>query len=154
MELNIGDKIPSFTLTDHHGNVYRSNKHIGEKVLVIYFYPKNFTPGCTKEACSFRDNYEEFQKLGAEVIGISSDAVKSHQKFRKKYKLPYVFLSDPTEDIRKKFGVKGHLLGLIPGRETFVIDKEGIIRFKFNNLSASNHMEKALETVKKINDEG
>ncbi|MBW2960822.1 peroxiredoxin [Mesonia aestuariivivens] len=153
MKLKIGDKIPSFTLTDHEGNLFKSNKVIGDKVLVIYFYPKNFTPGCTKEACSFRDSYEEFKKLGAEVVGISSDSVESHQKFSKKHQLPYTFLSDPTEDIRKKFGVKGHLLGLIPGRETFVIDKNGIIKFKFNSLSASQHMEKALETVKKISNE-
>ncbi|HIB38333.1 peroxiredoxin [Mesonia sp.] len=153
MKLNIGDKIPSFTLTDGQGNLFKSSQVIGQKVLVIYFYPKNFTPGCTKEACSFRDNYEEFQKLGAEVIGISSDSVESHQKFSNKYELPYIFLSDPTEDIRKKFGVKGHLLGLIPGRETFVVDKKGIIQFKFNSLSASHHMQKALEIVKEINHE-
>lgn len=153
MKLEIGDQIPIFSLTDSDGNLFHSSQIIGEKVVVIYFYPKNFTPGCTKEACNFRDKYEDFQKLGAEVIGISSDSVESHQKFKKKYNLPYTFLSDPTEDIRKKFGVKGHLLGIIPGRETFVIDKKGIIRFKFNSLSASEHMQKALAIVENISNE-
>ena len=153
MKLNVGDQIPSFSLTDHQGNIFKSNQVVGKKVLVIYFYPKNFTPGCTKEACSFRDSYEQFQKLGAELIGISSDSVESHQKFSDKYNLPYTFLSDPTEDIRRKFGVKGHLLGLIPGRETFVVDKNGIIQCKFNSLSSAQHMQKALETVKSITNE-
>ena len=153
MKLEVGDKIPSFTLTDREGNLFSSQQIVGKKVLVIYFYPKNFTPGCTKEACSFRDNYKQFKELGAEVIGISSDSVESHQKFTQKYDLPYILLSDPTEDIRQEFGVKGHLFRLIPGRETFVVDKQGEVRFKFNSLSATHHMEKALETVKKITDE-
>jgi len=153
MKLNIGDKIPSFSLTDSHGNAYKHDKFIGEKVVVIYFYPKNFTPGCTKEACDFRDSYEQFKDLGAEVIGISSDSEKSHQNFKKKYNLHYTFLSDSSGETRKKFGVKNHLLGLIPGRETFVFDKKGMLRLKFNSLNAKHHMEKALEAVKKINHE-
>jgi len=153
MNLNIGDKIPSFSLTDSNGNAHQHDKYVGEKVVVIYFYPKNFTPGCTKEACDFRDSYEQFKDLGAEVIGISSDSEKSHQNFKKKYNLNYTFLSDSTGEIRKKFGVKNHLLGLIPGRETFVFDKKGTLRLKFNSLNAKHHMEKALEAVKKINHE-
>ncbi len=153
MKLQLNEKVPEFTLVDKDGNLFYSNSVIGKKVCVLFFYPKNFTPGCTKEVCDFRDNYQEFMQCGAEVIGISSDSVASHKKFSKKYNLPHILLSDPTEEIRKRFGVKGHLLGLIPGRETFVIDKQKRLRLKFNDLSAKNHVQKALETVKKLQDE-
>jgi|AntDeeMinimDraft_5_1070356.scaffolds.fasta_scaffold04484_4 peroxiredoxin Q/BCP len=152
MKLEQGDHIPHFILTDAEGNLFDSKEILGNKILVIYFYPKNFTPGCTKEACNFRNDYEEFKKNGAEVIGISSDSVKSHQKFLKKYDLNHKLLSDPTEKIREKFGVKSHALGLIPGRDTFVIDRKGIVQMKFHNLKASQHEARALKSVKKLND--
>lgn len=153
MKLQLNEKVPEFTLVDKDGNLFYSNSVIGKKVCVLFFYPKNFTPGCTKEVCDFRDNYQEFMQNGAEVIGISSDSVASHKRFSEKYTLPHILLSDPTEEIRKRFGVKGHLLGLIPGRETFVVDKQGKLRLKFNNLSSKDHVQKALKTVKKLQDE-
>lgn len=154
MKLQEGDHIPEFELIDEEGNYFDSREIVGQQILVIYFYPKNFTPGCTKEACHFRNNYEEFEEAGAEVIGISSDSVESHRRFVKKYDLPYKLLSDPTETIRKKFGVKSDILGLglVPGRETFVIDKKGAVRFKFHSAKSKQHEEKALKTVKELND--
>lgn len=150
MSIEKGDLIPKFELKDQNGNVFQSDQVIGKKPVVIYFYPKDFTPGCTKEACSFRDSYEDFKEVGAEVIGVSSDSEKSHAKFSKKYSLPFILLSDPKANLRKKFGIKKSLLGLVPGRETFVVDGDGKLIFKFNSLDASRHMKKALEVIKKI----
>lgn len=151
MAIEKGDKIPQFELKDQHGTVFKSEELIGKKPAVIYFYPKDFTPGCTKEACNFRDSYEDFEEAGAEVIGISNDSEKSHAKFAKKHKLPFILLSDVNGRVRKKFGIKKSLLGLVPGRETFVADSEGKIIFKFNSLDASKHMTKALNAIKKLN---
>ncbi|MBZ9651727.1 peroxiredoxin [Psychroflexus montanilacus] len=150
MSIEKGEKIPQFELKDQHGNTFNSEDVVGKKPVVIYFYPKDFTPGCTKEACSFRDSYEDFQEAGAEVIGISNDSEKSHSKFSKKYNLPFILLSDANGRVRKKFGIKKSLLGLVPGRETFVIDANGKVMFKFNSLDASKHMKKALNAIKKL----
>ena len=150
MALEIGDKIPAFTAKDDLGELVNSTDLVGEKPVVFFFYPKNFTPGCTKEACAFRDSYEDFRSMGAEVIGISSDSVSSHTKFKNKYRLPFTFLSDTNGKLRKLFGVKSELLGLLPGRETFVIDKDGVIRLKFNSMNASKHLGKAMDKVKEL----
>ncbi|MBP2832237.1 peroxiredoxin [Aquimarina sp. U1-2] len=150
MALEIGDQVSKFEAIDDQGNPFVSTQIIGEKPVVIYFYPKNFTPGCTKEACDFRDNYEEFKSLGAEVIAISSDTSASHFKFKNRYRLPFIFLSDHKGKLRKLFGVKPELFGLLPGRETFVIDKEGIVQLKFNSINASKHLHKALAKVKQL----
>ncbi|EMY82170.1 peroxiredoxin [Psychroflexus gondwanensis] len=151
MSIEKGDSIPSFELNDQNSNIFNSDDIIGKKPVVIYFYPKDFTPGCTKEACSFRDSYEDFKEIGAEVIGISNDSEKSHAKFSAKYNLPFILLSDANGRVRKKFGIKKSLLGLVPGRETFVIDAQGKLIFKFNSLDASQHMKKALKAIKKMN---
>jgi len=151
MSIEKGDSIPSFELNDQNSNIFNSDDIIGKKPVVIYFYPKDFTPGCTKEACSFRDSYEDFKEIGAEVIGISNDSEKSHAKFSAKYSLPFILLSDANGRVRKKFGIKKSLLGLVPGRETFVIDAQGKLIFKFNSLDASQHMKKALKAIKKMN---
>jgi len=151
MSIEKGDSIPSFQLNDQNGIVFNSDDIIGKKPVVIYFYPKNFTPGCTKEACSFRDSYEDFKEIGAEVVGISNDSEKSHAKFSAKYNLPFILLADANGKVRKKFGIKKSLLGLVPGRETFVIDAQGKLIFKFNSLDASKHMKKALKAIKKMN---
>ena len=143
MALKIGDKIPSFTAKDSNGNLFDSQDYIGKQPLVIYFYPKDNTPGCTTQACSFRDNYQDFKDLGAEVIGISSDTVQSHIQFKSKFNLPFILLSDNDKKIRKLFGVQNNLL-VIPGRETFVTDKNGTILLIFNSMSAKIHIEKAL----------
>ncbi len=150
MKLSIGDIVPNFKAKNQHGDEFNSADIIGSKPVVIFFYPKDFTPGCTKEACNFRDAYEDFQDLGAEVIGISGDSEKSHQRFSKKHQLPYTLLSDSSGKVRKKFGVKKSLLGLIPGRETFVIDRNGMLQMRFNNLDATRHMKKALQKIKDL----
>lgn len=147
MALIIGDKIPSFTSIDSKGNSFDIKVYIG-KPLVIYFYPKDDTPGCTIQACTFRDKYEDFKALGAEVIGISSDSLKSHQKFASRYKLPFILLSDFDKKIRIQFGVPNDFLGLIPGRATYVIDKKGVVQLIFDSTSAKIHIEKALEILK------
>ena len=149
MALKIGDKIPSFTSIDSKGNSFNVKEYIG-KPLVIYFYPKDDTPGCTIQACTFRDKYEDFKALGAEVIGISSDSLKSHQKFASRYKLPFILLSDFDKKIRIQFGVPNDFLGLIPGRATYVIDKKGVVQLIFDSTSAKIHIEKALEILKTI----
>jgi len=150
MELKIGDSIPSFKAKDTNGDDFDSQNLVGHKPLVIYFYPKDNTPGCTTQACSFRDQYEDFKDLGAEVIGISSDSVESHQKFSKQYKLPFILLSDPDKKIRKLFGVPAGMFGLLPGRVTYVTDKKGQIIMIFDSMMASKHIPKALEAVKKL----
>lgn len=147
--LKIGDTIPHFTTKDSNGNAFDSADYIGKQPVVIYFYPKDDTPGCTAQACSFRDSYEDFKELGAEVIGISSDSVESHIQFKSKFNLPFILLSDNDKQLRKLFGVPNNFL-IIPGRETFVADADGIIRMKFNSMLAKNHIPKALEAIKKM----
>ncbi|MEM0541933.1 peroxiredoxin [Flavobacterium sp. j3] len=149
MALKVGDKMPLFTATDSNGQLFDVSNFAG-KALVIYFYPKDDTPGCTIQACTFRDQYEDFKALGAEVIGISSDDETSHKKFASRYKLPFILLSDGSKKLRRLFGVPNDLLGLIPGRVTYVIDKEGIIRLVFNSMSSKIHIDKALQILKKI----
>ncbi len=150
MELKVGDKIPHFIAKDAYGNDFDSNNIIGQKPLVIYFYPKDNTPGCTTEACSFRDQDEDFKDLGADVIGISSDSVTSHQKFTEQYKLPFILLSDADKKIRKLFKVPSGLFGLVPGRVTYVADKTGTIIMVFDSMMAGRHIPKALEAIKKL----
>jgi len=150
MALQVGDKIPEFSAKANNGDNFDSSSIVGKKPVVFYFYPKDNTPGCTAQACSFRDQFEDFKDLGAEVIGISSDSVESHEKFAKQYKLPFLLLSDNDKKIRNLFGVKPSLFGLIPGRVTYVADKTGIIRLIFDSLVATNHIPRALETVKKM----
>jgi peroxiredoxin Q/BCP len=150
MELKVGDKIPNFIAKDSNGNDFDSQEIIGQKPLVIYFYPKDNTPGCTVQACSFRDQYEDFKDLGAEVIGISSDSIASHQKFTQQYKLPFILLSDSDKKIRKLFGVPSGLFGILPGRVTYVADKTGTIIMVFDSMMAKRHIPKALEAIKKL----
>lgn len=147
--MKVGERVPDITLKDQDAKDFNFNTLIGAKAFVVYFYPKDFTPGCTKEACSFRDSYEEFKELGAEVIGISSDDSKSHSKFIDRYDLPYIFLSDKNKKARQAFDVKPNLLGLLPGRETFIFDKQGKLLHRFNSMSANKHMGEALAVLKK-----
>ncbi|MBS7255515.1 peroxiredoxin [Flavobacterium branchiicola] len=150
MSLKIGDIVPNFTAKDSHGETFESQSVLGRKPLVIYFYPKDNTPGCTTEACSFRDQYEDFKDLGAEVIGISSDSVKSHQKFANKYKLPFILLSDKDKRLRQLFGVRNNLFGLLPGRVTYIIDRNGVVIYIFDSMNAEKHISTALETIKEL----
>jgi|SRR6478672_9963266 len=150
MGLKVGDKVPDFHSTDTNGNDFDSRSIVGQKAMVIYFYPKDDTRICTEQACSFRDNYQEFKDLGAEVIGISADSVKSHIQFKSKYNLPFILLSDHDKKLRKLFGVANDLL-FIPGRETFVIDKNGIVQMVFNSSREGEiHIKKALQVLQKL----
>lgn len=147
-----GDEAPDFELLDRSGRAVRLRDFRGKQPVVLYFYPKDDTPGCTKEACSFRDQYEDFQALGAEVIGVSSDSTESHARFVEKYSLPFRLLSDRGGRVRKAYGVPA-TFGLIPGRVTFVIDRLGMVRHVFNSQSqATRHVEEALETLRGLDE--
>ncbi len=150
MAIAVGDVVPHFSAIDAQGTLFNSASVVGKKPVVLYFYPKDNTPGCTAEACSFRDQYEDFLDLGAEVIGISSDGLASHQKFTAQYQLPFLLLSDTDKKIRKLFGVPTAFLGLLPGRVTYVVDAKGVVQMLFNSMLAGQHIPKALEAVKKI----
>ena len=147
-EVRVGDKAPDFELPTSTGEKVKLSDYIGKKAVVLYFYPKDFSPGCTKEACAFRDSYEPFKDAGAEVIGVSSDTEESHNKFTIKLRLPFQLLSDEGGRVRKLYGVPSSL-GMIPGRVTYVIDKEGIVRYIFNSqVNAEKHMEESLKIVR------
>ena len=143
-----GDRAPDFSLPDAAGKLVGLADFRGRKPVVLYFYPKDDTPGCTKEACSFRDQYEDFTAAGAEVVGVSSDSGESHRKFSEKYKLPFTLLSDRDGQVRKRYGVPA-TLGLLPGRVTFVIDKDGVVRHVFNSqLQATRHVQESLAALR------
>ena len=149
-KIEIGSKAPDFSLPDQFGKRVNLGDYRGKSNLVVYFYPKDESYGCTKEACSFRDNYEVFKEAGAEVIGISSDDISSHQAFAANHKLPFILLSDRDKTVADKYGV-GKSLGVLPGRVTFVIDKQGIVRMVFSSqLSFEKHITEAVETLKKL----
>ena len=150
MALQLGDAVPHFTSQTADGSLFDSNEYVGKKPLVIYFYPRDNTRVCTIQACSFRDQYEDFKTYGAEVIGVSSDGSSAHQKFAKQHHLPFILLSDSRKQLRKLFGVPNDLMGLIPGRVTYVIDKEGIVQLIFDSMSGPIHIQKALECIRKI----
>ena len=145
--LKEGDNAPDFTSTLSNGESVSLSDYAGKK-LVLYFYPKDDTPGCTKEACKFRDDFESFSDLGAMVIGISSDSVASHKKFEEKYNLPFILLADVKNEVRKLFGVPKSMF-LIPGRVTYVIDKNGIVQYIFNSqFGAEKHIENSFKKLK------
>lgn len=149
MAIQQGDKCPSFQLKNQHGEMIKIEDIIGSEKLVIYFYPKDDSPGCTKQACSFRDAFEDFKDAGARVIGISSDNEKSHKKFAGKHNLPFTLLADSDKSVRKQFGVPTNLLGLLPGRVTYIIDKKGIVQGLFNSqLNFDKHISEALKVLK------
>ena len=149
--LQIGDQAPDFSLNTTTGDTFRLSEQRSHRSIVLYFYPKDDTPGCTAEACSFRDQYEDFQDLGAEVVGVSSDSEASHQKFTQKHRLPFPLLADPGGQVRKLYEVPRALLGLLPGRVTFVIDKAGIIQYIFNSMSrATDHVAQAKEVLLRL----
>lgn len=145
----VGDAVPDFSLKDQNDKTFALKSVLGKKSLVIYFYPKDETPGCTAEACAFRDQYETFTKAGAEVIGISADSTASHQKFASNRKLPFILLSDPDNAVRKLFGVPSSMLGMMPGRVTYVVDTKGVVRHVFNSQTqATKHVDEALRVLK------
>jgi peroxiredoxin Q/BCP len=150
MTLKTGDKVPDFTLPSTGGGKVTLSDLWAKKTVVLFFYPKDDTPGCTVEACSFRDEYDTFAQAGAEVVGVSSDSVESHDRFASKHKLPMTLLSDADGRVRSLFGVRA-TLGLFPGRATFVIDRQGIVRHVFvSQLRAGAHVGEALSVVKEL----
>ena len=153
MKVNVGDKAPDFTLDSQTGENVTLSDFFGKKNVVLYFYPKDETPGCTREACTFRDSYELFTDLGAEVIGVSADTVESHKAFAEHHNLPFTLLSDLDNNVRKLYGATSKL-GFIPGRVTFIIDKKGVVRHVFSSqLQPEKHIEEAKEVLKRINEE-
>lgn len=147
-KLHIGDSAPAFSLPNQDNKTISLSDYLGKQHMVVYFYPKDETPGCTKEACGFRDSYEAFTEAGAEVIGISADSVNSHNSFASRRRLPFQLLSDPDNSTSKAFGVEKSGFGLFPGRETFVIDKEGIIRMRFASaININKHINSALKVI-------
>ncbi len=144
--LKIGDPAPRFTLSDQNGVVRSLDEFLGQGPVVLYFYPKDDTPGCTAEACGFRDSYEAFLEAGAEVIGVSGDSAASHREFAARHQLPFVLLCDEEGAVRGLYHVPS-TLG-IPGRVTFVLDRGGAIRLIFSAmLSPERHIEEALRVV-------
>jgi peroxiredoxin Q/BCP len=150
-EIKVGSTIPSFSLPDQNGNVFNIDSVLGKKNLVIYFYPKDDSPGCTKQACTFRDQFEVFTDADAMVIGISGQSIKSHKEFADKYNLPFTLLSDEGNEVRKQFGVPANFLGLIPGRVTYIADKTGRVIYIFNSQTqATQHVDEALRVLKSL----
>ena len=146
--IQVGDTAPDFELKTHDGRTVRLSDYRSKQPVVLYFYPKDDTPGCTTEACTFRDQYEDFKASGAEVIGISSDGAESHRKFIEKHNLPFILLCDEGGQLRKQYGVPA-TLGLLPGRVTFVIDRDGIVRHVFSSqLRAARHVAESLAVLK------
>ncbi len=145
---------PKFSLKNQDGETVKLSDFHG-KPIVLYFYPKDGTPGCTTEACNFRDDYSLYKKMGVEVIGISPDSVKSHDKFQSKYELPFTLLSDPDHQVAEQYGVWG--LKKRYGREyegifrtTFLIDKEGTVIKVFEGVKPAEHSQEVLEELKKL----
>jgi peroxiredoxin Q/BCP len=144
-----GSKIPSFALQDQNGKLFDIQSVIGKKNLVIYFYPKDDSPGCTKEACYFQDQFEVFNQENAMIIGISGQSVASHKKFADKYKLSFTLLSDAGNMVRKLFDVPTDFFGALPGRVTYIVDKTGTVVYVFNSQSqATKHVDEALRVLK------
>src|SRR6478735_6376296 len=146
--IGVGDPAPEFALPSANGETVRLSNFRGKSEVVLYFYPKDDTPGCTTEACSFRDSFEDFTDAGATVIGISSDSVASHKAFEEKFQLPFTLVADEGGAVRKQWKV-GKTLGLIPGRVTYVIDPEGVVRHVFSSqMKAAKHIPEALEAIR------
>ena len=150
--LTVGQRIADFNLLDDKGELFKLSENLGKKNLVIYFYPKDNTLGCTIEACAFRDEYEAFEELNAMVIGISHDSPESHAKFKTKYKLPFTLLCDIDNEVSTLFNVKNDFFGMVPGRVTFIIDKEGILRYKFaSHINFKKHIYESIKILKQLN---
>lgn len=150
MSIRTGDVAPDFELPTHKGGTLKLSDFRGKKHVVLFFYPKDETAGCTAEACSFRDNYEDFTAAGAEVVGISSDSEASHDHFASKHRLPFHLVSDRGGKTRAAYGVKS-TFGLFPGRVTYLIDKQGVVRHVFSSqLNPLKHIEETLGILKRM----
>jgi peroxiredoxin Q/BCP len=145
-----GEVAPDFSLPDQDGKTVRLSDFRDRRNVVVYFYPKDDTPGCTKESCSFRDHFEDFGDAGAEVLGISADSPRSHHAFAEKHRLPFRLLSDPDGRVRRAYRVP-QTLGLLPGRVSFVIDKQGVVRHAFNSqFDPTRHVDEALGVLAEL----
>lgn len=150
MTVRVGDAAPDFTLPSRSGDPVRLADFRGRRAVVLFFYPKDGSLGCTAEACAFRDSYEVFTDAGAEVIGVSTDSVGSHERFAAHHRLPFILLSDRDGAVSRQYGVR-RLFGLVGGRVTFVIDRAGIVRHVFSSqLEATRHVREALEALTAI----
>ncbi len=153
LEVKVGDKAPDFTLPSQMGDNVTLSEYFGKKNIVLYFYPKDESSGCTREACSFRDSYEVLTNLGAEVLGVSGQSVESHKSFAGHYGLPFILLADPSNKVRELYGVHSSM-GLIPGRVTYIIDKKGIVRHIFSSQTqAERHVQEAIQALKQIDED-
>jgi len=153
LTVKVGDKAPDFTLPSQLGDNVTLSEYFGKKNVILYFYPKDESPGCTREACTFRDSYEELTSLGAEVIGVSSQSVESHRSFATHHGLPFILLSDAGNKVRQLYGVSS-TMGLIPGRVTYIIDKKSVVRHIFSSQTqAEKHVEEAIKTLKELEKE-
>ena len=147
---NIGDKCPVFSLRNQDNQLISIEDYLGKKTIIIYFYPKDNTPGCTKEACAFRDAMQNFNNLECEVFGISADSIHSHKVFSLRYKLTFQLLSDSKNLVRKQFKVPANLFGLIPGRVTYIVNKSGIISHLINSqTNPEKHIQETLDFIRK-----
>ncbi len=150
LAVKVGDHAPDFTLESKTGEKVSLSQFHGQKNVVLYFYPKDETMGCTREACGFRDRYEAFTDLGAVVLGVSSDSPESHRKFAEHHQLPFALLSDPGKVVRKRYGVPSSMR-FLPGRVTYVIDKSGVVRHIFNSqMHPEDHVNEALRILRTI----
>jgi peroxiredoxin Q/BCP len=153
LSVKVGDKAPDFTLPSQMGDNVTLSEFFGKKNIVLYFYPKDESPGCTREACTFRDSYEELTNLGAEVIGISGQSVESHKTFATHYGLLFILLSGEDNKVPKLDGVPLSM-GILPGRVTYIIDKQGVVRHIFNSQTQTQrHVEEAKITLKELEKE-
>lgn len=153
MGVKVGDIAPDFTLPSQMGDNVTLSEYFGKKNIVLYFYPKDETRGCTREACEFRDQYDVFTELGAEVIGVSAQSVESHKSFATHHGLPFILLSDEKNEVRKLYGAAS-TMGVIPGRVTYIIDKKGMVRHVFSSqFQPTKHIEEALKVLKELEKE-
>ena len=147
---NTGDKCPVFSLRNQDNQLISIEDYIGKKTIIIYFYPKDNTPSCTKEACAFRDAMQNFNNLECEVFGISADSIHSHKAFSLRYNLTFQLLSDSNNLVRKQFKVPANLFGLIPGRVTYIINKSGFIAHLINSqTNPDKHIQETLDFIQK-----
>lgn len=150
MAIKAGDQAPDFKLPRPDGTLVSLSALLHKGAVVLYFYPKDDTRGCTIEACSFRDSYEAFKDAGAEVVGISSDSAASHEQFVRKYQLPFTLVSDAGGKVRKAYGVPS-TLGILPGRVTYIIDAHGTVQHVFNSqIHAGQHVVEALAVLRRV----
>jgi peroxiredoxin Q/BCP len=148
--IGVGDTAPDFSKTTQNGDPISLSQFRGEKTVVLYFYPKDETPGCTAEACTFRDSFEDFVDAGAVVIGVSQDSDESHKRFAEHHRLPFLLVSDRDKSLQKAYGVP-KTMGLLPGRVTYVIDRNGVVQHVFSSqLNAAKHVKEALDVVKRL----